>query len=588
MTTHINLLSVLGRELTFAEGDQNFQNLQQAVDGIPANLAATGPGQGTKMVWSKQPYPNASERTQYDKNLEIVSVEDFGAVGDWNGVTGTDDSVALQNAILASLGMTSLTDTPTGQCLFALRLSKKYYIGSSVFCPNGTTLIGTTPPTRATAWPVCIYSDKNIPLLVIGRNLAESVPQGVTFRDFGIFGNDTGSGQCGIQLLQAGSYAQDITLKGLTIAHMGGNGIDFSCSDLSAGEVDYTYFEEVKTIHCGGLGLHIKVGVLNHLNFLKCSWSQCVGGGVFFERQGVLINYTEDSKFDSCTFEGCGTGAPNQYAFQDSRYASLHTFDNCYLEGNGTMTGGAHFAFNNTRSARITNSLLGNTKNYILMQHGGMVTVEGCRIGSMAAPDACFWADGAPISATLESVLTLGRNYWLGVQPATDSVMMSRTNSATTKVAGWGVVIPGEGVNNVSEISPRTCEQMFVERNVDNTNIAVSVGYNKVINLGTVNTGATANIGTYFSGLLLVQQTTSKETALYLLTQAGTASMISTSGTGFVTGTPSGGKYGITTSGGKFVLNNSSSGANAPFICRVLTLDVAANLQANTYEGLFS
>ncbi len=43
----------------------------------------------------------AVQRTVQDKSREFVSLADFGGVGDWNGTTGTDNTLALNNALAA-------------------------------------------------------------------------------------------------------------------------------------------------------------------------------------------------------------------------------------------------------------------------------------------------------------------------------------------------------------------------------------------------------------------------------------------------------------------------------------------------------
>lgn len=50
------------------------------------------------------PGVGAVQRTAQDKFEEQVNVDDYGAVGDWNGVTGTDDREAIQKAIDANPG----------------------------------------------------------------------------------------------------------------------------------------------------------------------------------------------------------------------------------------------------------------------------------------------------------------------------------------------------------------------------------------------------------------------------------------------------------------------------------------------------
>ncbi len=46
---------------------------------------------------------NATARTVHGKLQDFVHVRDFGAVGNWNGTTGNDDSAAIQNAIDAGI-----------------------------------------------------------------------------------------------------------------------------------------------------------------------------------------------------------------------------------------------------------------------------------------------------------------------------------------------------------------------------------------------------------------------------------------------------------------------------------------------------
>lgn len=77
-------------------------------DGGPVkrdNLSNTADdSKGDALVGVKQPYSGSAERTQHDKNNDIISVKDFSVVGD--GVT--DDTEALNNAASASYAR----DTP--------------------------------------------------------------------------------------------------------------------------------------------------------------------------------------------------------------------------------------------------------------------------------------------------------------------------------------------------------------------------------------------------------------------------------------------------------------------------------------------
>ncbi|WP_252384043.1 glycoside hydrolase family 55 protein, partial [Escherichia coli] len=56
------------------------------------NLGFTDPDDGDSLVAVKQDLENAVIRNQHDKNAEIISVRDFGAIGD--GIA--DDTAAIQ------------------------------------------------------------------------------------------------------------------------------------------------------------------------------------------------------------------------------------------------------------------------------------------------------------------------------------------------------------------------------------------------------------------------------------------------------------------------------------------------------------
>lgn len=58
-------------------------------------------GSGSNLVGFTQAGAGAVTRTIQTKAREVVSLEDFGGVGDWNGTTGTDNLTPLNNAIAA-------------------------------------------------------------------------------------------------------------------------------------------------------------------------------------------------------------------------------------------------------------------------------------------------------------------------------------------------------------------------------------------------------------------------------------------------------------------------------------------------------
>jgi hypothetical protein len=72
---------------------------------------------------------STTARTLANRFADVVNVKDFGAVGDWNGTTGTNNTIAFQNAMAAAAG-------------------KKLYIPSGRYLIQFTTGICFTPPAN--------------------------------------------------------------------------------------------------------------------------------------------------------------------------------------------------------------------------------------------------------------------------------------------------------------------------------------------------------------------------------------------------------------------------------------------------------
>jgi len=74
---------------TYAEGNDS-----RIVGALPAATAGSG---------SVLASGSTTSRTLSDRFGEVFHVDDYGAVGDWNGTTGTDDTAAIQAAINAAV-----------------------------------------------------------------------------------------------------------------------------------------------------------------------------------------------------------------------------------------------------------------------------------------------------------------------------------------------------------------------------------------------------------------------------------------------------------------------------------------------------
>jgi hypothetical protein len=97
-----------GTTLTFAVapplGTNNvlaryMQALPTADSELRQDLANPAAGFGDALIVSKQPFTGTAVRTQHDKNAEVLSIRDFGGVGDG----ATDCTTAFQSAINAGV-----------------------------------------------------------------------------------------------------------------------------------------------------------------------------------------------------------------------------------------------------------------------------------------------------------------------------------------------------------------------------------------------------------------------------------------------------------------------------------------------------
>jgi hypothetical protein len=92
-----------GHSLVWNAGGTALENAGVASATLQQDLADSADvAKGDAMIAVKPAFTGAVARTQHDKNMEFISVKDFGAIGDYNGTTGTDNTTALQNAINAA------------------------------------------------------------------------------------------------------------------------------------------------------------------------------------------------------------------------------------------------------------------------------------------------------------------------------------------------------------------------------------------------------------------------------------------------------------------------------------------------------
>lgn len=111
---------------------------------LRSELASSADGKGDAMISVKQPLTGAAPRTQHDKNAEIVSVKDFGAVGD--GVN--DDTAAFQKAFAAyasifiPAGTYKVTDLTLDKSAYGEQQVSVVHGNGAIITGNSVTLLG--------------------------------------------------------------------------------------------------------------------------------------------------------------------------------------------------------------------------------------------------------------------------------------------------------------------------------------------------------------------------------------------------------------------------------------------------------------
>lgn len=117
-----------------------------------AKIIGTGTGQGDKIVGVLQPFTWAVPRTQHDKNLDIVSVKDFGSIGDGTAHPLSERYATLSAAQAVYSFVTSLSDSIDWAALQAACASG----ASGVYIPSGCDLninkTATIPNTNFTLY----------------------------------------------------------------------------------------------------------------------------------------------------------------------------------------------------------------------------------------------------------------------------------------------------------------------------------------------------------------------------------------------------------------------------------------------------
>ena len=501
----------------------------------------------------------AVARTTASKLQESVSVLDFGAVGD--GVT--DDTVAIQNAILASVGIANLTAQTTGG-IFTVYIPAGTYKISTVYLPRFVNLVGAGMKNTT------FTTTSNAPAFVLGRSLAETAYLDIRLNGFTVRGNLTGASQYGIKGTWTGAsaYGYPLIFRDIYISNMGADAIRIT-SDNASGQLLYTNWSEVWCSNNKGYGLYINVPVFNDALFTTCHFEFNVLGGVFFDFFGSGTSPAEVIKFQNCSFESNGILLGGSYAtgafgFKSLMYAIQVNFDSCYFEGNGL--GSDSTAYNIYCVApwmlQVVNTMLLSTTNQIGLKQGGRAILEGNYIYSSGSFTSIITCDTAPIG-TDTSYVDLRLNRW-GSGSYTQAQLLNIVNSATTTLLGYQAP-----TTNYCAVPPRTKSLTLRDSSVPTAGSG-AIGYTAVKRLTnnsggstTIPSGALASIcRATVNSLAIVTDNFSGESALFWLGPFP-AVLISQAKTLFTATAATASKINVYYDAGStsFVLQNNTAGS---------------------------
>lgn len=297
---------------------------------------------GDALIAVKQPYTGASQRTQHDKNKDVINVKDFGAVGDGGdhplseffstlsvaqiaypfvtSLTQSIDYAALQSAINAAKALSAAVFIPSGSYVVNDEVKADYSV--SIYGEGGQGLrdVDSThmpSPVRGTV----IYSKVSG-----GRTLSISPDKycfGLTLRDFAIWGVE-GSCDTGLYLNYVGWMG---VVEGINIQHFPNQGLELgyvqdlyfnNCSVLQCGNATnyaITCSTDSNYVYFNGCHFELTAYMFNIDTCWNFSWNQChfevarpIGDNVtdddrfYYISTAINLGYSYRLSFVSCTF----------------------------------------------------------------------------------------------------------------------------------------------------------------------------------------------------------------------------------------------------------------------------------------------
>ena len=280
---------------------------------------------GSSLVGFQQSGTGAIARTVQDKARESVSVLDFGAVGDFNGTTGTDNYAAFLNAINS---FPTTWDTNGYSFAGEVKIPPgKYYLSQPLILTRQVKLIGSGSPVGNALSNCQLWFPDNVNGIVIHYEYQAtpldsadgSLLSGFSVINTGGAGGTLGSGV----VMNARAELRNVLINGFRV-----DGIQVLAN---TGVAPYNNANNWRIENCvvmsnGRHGLFVQGADVNA--------GTCIG----LDSRGNAGIGIYDSSFLGNTYLGCHTAANVTNGYKTDNSNARNLFVGCYSEGSETLS----------------------------------------------------------------------------------------------------------------------------------------------------------------------------------------------------------------------------------------------------------
>lgn len=422
------------------------------IEGINATNSdfsnTTNPALGDALIGFRQAnnsgnLTGAIGRTVHAKLQEIVDVKDFGAVADWNGSTGTDNTVAFQTAVDAIAGTGGVVRVTSGNAgsgyYFATQTGPKNPI---IKIPSNVTILidnsvylysqgGVASQVNAyyidgTSVQAALFVNStpltgNVNIGIIGGNFV-SVASGATSGSFIAFKNvvnvkvqNVGMYDINSATRMQLSYCKDVLIDNVTIAYLsastapysfedgirigsGCNNVDIVNCNIASGDDAIALNNELAETQTAitstsGFPYAVTGASIQNVNISNCNIATRAGNAIRIYNEatmstGVLGRFNINNITAYPANSGAGNNCISVEDFNSRHAVQYVNFDNMYISCINN-SGGAGINLVYADFVTVSNTTLQTPATYGILSGNSFGTkVIGCNVFNTASVDS--------------------------------------------------------------------------------------------------------------------------------------------------------------------------------------------------------